>query len=152
MRFAQEIFMSVERIRQKMGKTLREMRRTMAPGLRSVLVALIGAVSLTAPAALAQVPADTLFIRSAVENTDGTVTLPLSRGSSGGQTVYYIITETSDAALSNTLRVNFAPALAEARNTAAVQFVGSNSTSNITFPATVTFNAGFGGVFPAMAI
>jgi hypothetical protein len=38
----------------------------------------------------------TLFITSAVENASGTVTLPLYTGTSQGQTVYYVLTDSSD--------------------------------------------------------
>lgn len=140
MRFTQGIRLPARSARQELAANAHRLWKTCVVPLRAVFLSMIGAAALTAPAALAQVPADTLFMRSAVENVDGTVTLPLFRGSSGGQTVYYIITETSDAALSNALGVNFAPALAEAQNSAAVQFVGSNSTANFAFPATVTFN------------
>ena len=40
-----------------------------------------------------------LFITSAVEHPGGTVTLPLHRGVSNGQTVYYLITDVSDGNL-----------------------------------------------------
>ena len=38
----------------------------------------------------------TLFIQSIVENPDGTATIPLQRGTSHGQTVFYVMTDTSD--------------------------------------------------------
>src|SRR5215510_5394685 len=38
----------------------------------------------------------TLFIQSAVENANGTVTLPLHRGTSHGGTVYYVMLDASD--------------------------------------------------------
>lgn len=102
------------------------------------LVALSFLATLGAPAA-AQSPADTRFLSSATETLDGHVTLPLFRGTSGGQTVYYIITEASDAALASQLGVNYAPALANAAGSSAVQIVNTTSTSNINFPATVDF-------------
>lgn len=109
----------------------------------TLLAALSGVTALTLPA-MAQSPADTRFMTSATENLEGHVTLPIFRGTSGGQTVYYIITEASDATLASQLGVNFAPALANARNTTAVQTVNTTTTSSITFPATVNF-----GPFPA---
>jgi hypothetical protein len=40
----------------------------------------------------------TLFIESAVENDDDTATFPLYRGTSNGQTVWYVIFNSSDGA------------------------------------------------------
>ena len=80
----------------------------------------------------------TLFINSAVEHPDGTVTLPLHRGLSHGKTVYYIITDSSDGNVAAMLGVNTSQKLANAANTAAVQKV-SVKNGLISFPATVTF-------------
>src|SRR5215813_8287851 len=63
----------------------------------------------------------TLFITSAVENPDGTATFPLHRGTSHGQNVFYVILDASDGNVAQTLGVNTAPKLANARGTAAVQ-------------------------------
>jgi hypothetical protein len=80
----------------------------------------------------------TLFVTSAVENPDGTVTLPLHRGTSHGQTVYYVILDTSDKNLSQTLGVNYSQKLANAFNTAAAQKVSViNGVTD--FPASVDF-------------
>jgi hypothetical protein len=50
------------------------------------------------------------FISSAVENPDFTVTLPLQHGTSGGETVYYIVTDTDtdtdDGSLAQQLGIN----------------------------------------------
>jgi hypothetical protein len=84
-----------------------------------------------------------LFIRSATENADQTqVTFPLRKGTSGGQTVYYVVTETSDRGSANAMGVNYAPKLAAAKGTRAVQVVSMNTDGSITFPATVTFGLG----------
>src|SRR5215831_10217427 len=62
------------------------------------------------------------FIRSAQLNADFTqVTLPLFRGTSHGQTVYYVITDSSDPGDAAARGVNYAPKLANAKGTAAVQ-------------------------------
>jgi hypothetical protein len=95
-----------------------------------------------------------LFITSAVENGNGTVTLPLHRGTSNGQTVYYIVTDTSNGNVSSALGVNTAQKLANAANTAAVQKVSFNADGSVNFPASVHFGlgrklvAGSPGAFP----
>lgn len=65
----------------------------------------------------------TLFIESAVENPDDTVTLPLYRGTSKGQTVYYIILDTSSGDLADRWGVNQSNKLANLKNSSAVQKV-----------------------------
>lgn len=108
-------------------------------GARFAMFALAALAIFGGPSpALAQSPADTLFVRSAIEGSDGTVNLPVFRGRSGNQTVYYIITEASDLALATQLGVNFSPALANAAGSGGVQRVSTN-TGPYTFPATVNF-------------
>lgn len=80
-----------------------------------------------------------LFVRSAAEHPDGTVTLPLHRGTSHGKNVYYIITETSDGGLSDSLGVNRSDKLANARGTGAVQRV-TVANGVVDFPASVDFS------------
>src|SRR5262249_59566075 len=48
----------------------------------------------------------TLFLRSAVENANGTATIPLYLGTSGGQTVYYVMTDSSDGNFSRQFGLN----------------------------------------------
>ncbi|HEX7286133.1 MAG TPA: hypothetical protein VF532_08115 [Candidatus Angelobacter sp.] len=67
------------------------------------------------------------------------MTLPLHRGTSHGQTVYYVITDASDGNLAQSLGVNTSQKLANARNTAAAQKVSVNN-GIIDFPATVDFS------------
>jgi len=102
-----------------------------------------GALALAVPAgALAggsSGPADrTQFITSAIEHPDGTVTLPLHRGVSGGTTVYYVILDTSNGALSQGLGVNRSQKLQNARGTGAVERV-SDAHGVVDFPAAVDF-------------
>ena len=59
-----------------------------------------------------------LFIASAVEHPNGTVTLPLHQGISNGQPVYYVITDASDGSLAQSLGVNTSQKLANAASTA----------------------------------
>lgn len=64
------------------------------------------------------------FIRSAQESTDQTkVVFPLHRGTSHGQTVFYVLTEASDHGIANSMGINYAPKLLAAAGTAAVQVV-----------------------------
>jgi hypothetical protein len=81
----------------------------------------------------------TLFITSAVEGPNNTVTFPLHRGTSHSHTVYYVITDTSDGSLADRLGVNEPSKLANARNTGAVQHVTFNPDGSIDFPASVDF-------------
>lgn len=78
------------------------------------------------------------FVSSAVEHPDGTVTLPLHKGTSHGQTVYYVILDTSNGNPSSALGVNTSQKLANARNTAAVEKVTVNN-GVVNFPSTVDF-------------
>lgn len=110
-------------------------RLSRACAAAAAFVALFGMAAPT----LAQSPADTKFIAAAAEDAFGRVTFPAFRGTSGGSTVYYIITEASDLTTAQRLGVNFAPALANARDTSAVQRVSTNS-GPFAFPATVDFS------------
>ena len=84
-------------------------------------------------------PGHFLFSVSACENPAATVaTLPLHRGTSRGRTVWYVVTDSSNAADAGQRGVNFAPKLARARATAAVQVVRETG-GVIDFPATVDF-------------
>jgi hypothetical protein len=80
-----------------------------------------------------------LFIRSAVEHGDGTVTLPLHRGTSRGHTVWFVVLDASDGKLATALGVNTSPKLVNARGTRAVQIVQVVD-GVIDFPATVDFS------------
>ena len=113
---------------------------------RKVLVAAGAAVVLAGVISLAgaRVPVSAsgggqLFVRSAVEHADGTVTLPLHRGASKGQTVYYIILDASDGGVADSLGVNRAQKLANAANTGAVQKV-TVTNGVVNFPGTVDFS------------
>ena len=79
-----------------------------------------------------------LFITSAVEHPDNTVTLPLYRGTSNGQTVWYVLLDTSDGKDAVRLGINQSSKLNNARNTSAVQKVNIVN-GVVNFPATVDF-------------
>lgn len=80
-----------------------------------------------------------LFIRSATENPDGTATFPLQRGTSHGQTVWYIVLDSSDGNDADARGINRAQKLENARGTSAVQKV-SVVNGVVDFPATVDFS------------
>src|SRR5262245_30080138 len=81
-----------------------------------------------------------LFIRNAQLNADFTqATLPLFRGTSHGQTVYFVVTDSSDRADAAVRQVNYAPKLANAKGTPAVQVV-TLVNGIVDFPATVDFS------------
>ncbi|HST88456.1 MAG TPA: hypothetical protein VLJ14_08770 [Ktedonobacterales bacterium] len=112
-------------------------RSLLAAGVASAALALTIGAAAHLPAAHAD--GSNLFITSAHENADGTATFPLHRGTSHGQTVYYIILDTSDGNLSQRLGVNESRKLANAANTGAVQHISYNADGTINFPATVDF-------------
>lgn len=106
---------------------------------RVVLLAAAVAAALTF-ASQATAAGHKLFLRSATENADLTeVTLPLYRGSSRGDTVWYAITDASTRKAAAALGVNFAPKLALAAGTAAAESVTLTG-GGIEFPATVDFS------------
>jgi hypothetical protein len=80
-----------------------------------------------------------LFIRNASENPDNTVTFPLQRGTSHGQTVWYVVLDSSDGNDADARGVNKAQKLERARGTTAVQKVKIVN-GVIDFPATVDFS------------
>jgi hypothetical protein len=94
----------------------------------------------TTPAVFAGGGAGDLFVRSGVEGPNNTVTLPLHSGLSHGQTVFYVIFDTSNGNVSDALGVNESQKLANARGTGAVQRVRRNADGSINFPATVDFS------------
>ncbi len=98
-----------------------------------------------ADAALAARSADTthgdgtrLFVTSGRENSDGTVTLPLHRGTSHGRTVWFIVLDASTGDAAEKWGVNESEKLSHLRGTAAVQRV-SMTNGVIEFPASVDF-------------
>jgi hypothetical protein len=104
----------------------------------ALIASLVIAVLAFAPAALAESGSSTQFIRSAVVNADHTVTLPLLRGTSGGQTVWYVVLDASTSNAADRYGANRANKLANARGTSAVQKVSVRN-GVIDFPATVDF-------------
>jgi hypothetical protein len=85
------------------------------------------AVQNALPAAAAELPRDhiTLPETISVDITNGTVTLPLYRGTAHGRAAYYIITEASSAAEATRLRVSFAPSISGTHTQNATGSAGS---------------------------
>jgi hypothetical protein len=79
-----------------------------------------------------------LFVPSAVEHPDDTVTLPLHQGTSHGKTVWFVVLDASDGDAAKAWGANVAQKLANARGTDAVQHVTVNH-GVVDFPATVRF-------------
>jgi hypothetical protein len=76
----------------------------------------------------------------AIDDKEATVTLPLYEGmTADGEQVYYIVTDSSDQADAEERGVNFAPKLANALGTPAVQ-EGSEEDGEIVFGGTVDFS------------
>src|SRR5689334_15489355 len=117
-----------------MSQSHRRTRRR-APVAIGAVVALLLAL---APAALADSGSPTKFVPSAVVNADHTVTLPLLRGTSGGQPVWYVVLDASTSNAADAYGANRSNKLANARGTAAVQKVSVHN-GVIDFPATVSF-------------
>ena len=108
---------------------------------RSILTTLTAMAAATTLASTFAARADgggQLFVKSAVENSDGTVTLPVYKGTSKGQTVYYMLLDSSDGNDADRLGINRADKLANARGTGAVQKVKVIN-GVIDFPASVDF-------------
>jgi hypothetical protein len=107
--------------------------------LLSAAVALLFALASPVAARAASSGADrTVFISSAVEHAGDTVTLPLHRGTSHGQTVWFIVLDASNGNAADAFGVNRSQKLANARGTTAVQRV-SLANGVIDFPKTVRF-------------
>lgn len=85
-----------------------------------------------------------IFLSSTVhlDIATGDITLPMYKGKKNGETVWYIITEASNQALAKKLGVNYAPKLANALGTVAVQNVRKvNAQTGASLPATADFKS-----------
>ncbi len=88
-----------------------------------------------------------VFLASAVEHPDFTVTLPLHRGTSQGRTVWYVVFDSSSGGDADAKGANVSQKLAHARGTAAVQRVTETS-GGLDFPATARFDVRARNVVP----
>jgi hypothetical protein len=118
--------------------------RRIAAGALALAVASATALGVSAAASASASAASNnpgrLFITSAVEHPNGTVTFPLHQGISHGQPVYYVVTDASDGSVAALMGVNTSQKLANAANTAGVENVSVNRDGTVVFPATVNFN------------
>jgi hypothetical protein len=103
----------------------------------SVVAAAVGAALIPPTAAARELRSD-LFIKRAIEHPDNTVTLPLYRGTSNGDTVWFLIVDTSSGADADRLGINRADKLNNARGTTAVMKVRMVD-GVVEFPASVDF-------------
>jgi len=108
-------------------ESLLKRRKTMSklqfrPHPATALALAVAVLAAGVPSAIAR-PASDSFLESAIrlDRVTGDITLPLYQGRHDGDTVWYIITESSDQKQAKRLGVNFAPKLANALGTAAVQ-------------------------------
>src|SRR5215210_3777070 len=107
--------------------------------MRRTIPLLAALLALAAPAgAMADGGGRTLFIPSAHENGDNTVTLPLHRGTSGGRDVWFIVLDASTSDAASAWGANRSNKLDNARGTGAVQKVTVRNGA-IDFPHTVDF-------------
>jgi hypothetical protein len=79
-----------------------------------------------------------VFLASAVEHEDFTVTLPLHRGTSQGRALWYVVIDSSSGEDASAKGVNESQKLANARGTTAVQRVTVTG-GGVDFPATARF-------------
>ncbi len=108
----------------------------------SLLIATACAIFGFASASAAQLPHSKFTITSAiaVDSTNHTATLPLYRGIVKGKTVWYILTDASDAAVAQKFGVNFAPSLALI-GTPATQRATKNADGAYTFEGAPNFRS-----------
>src|SRR5215471_11591398 len=131
----------------KITKLLRIKFAKIALGLAALIAIAISASAAAIPASASTAGGSgcgacpgRLFITSAVEHPNGTVTLPLHQGISNGQPVYYVVTDASDGSVAAAMGLNTSQKLANAANTAGVEKVTVKPDGTIVFPATVNFN------------
>lgn len=105
----------------------------------SILIPLVAVLMLATREAHLRASDDTLFIKSASEHNDDTVTFPLYLGTSRGRTIWFIVLDASDGTQADAFGVNRSQKLANARGTLAVQKVTVRN-GIVEFPATVDFS------------
>ena len=107
---------------------------------RSIISSMLALAASTAVSLPGSALADgrQLFLRNAIENSNGTVTLPLYRGTSQGREVWFMLLDSSSGSDADRFGINRADKLANARGTQAVQRVRIIN-GVIDFPKTVDF-------------
>jgi hypothetical protein len=111
--------------------------RQLLTGLAALAIAASGIAVTSSPASA---KGARVFVPGAIVNADHTVTLPLHRGRSGNQTVWFVVTEASDSGHADSWQASVAQKLRNARGTAAVQKVTLDADGTVVFPATVDFS------------
>src|SRR3954454_22809682 len=107
--------------------------------MRRTIPLLAALLALAAPAAAMADGGGTQFIPSAHENGNGTVTLPLHHGTSGGRDVWFVVLDSSTSNAAQAWGANRSNKLANAAGTRAVQKVTVGRDGTIDFPASVDF-------------
>jgi hypothetical protein len=115
------------------------MRLRTRPLVGVLAIAAVG-LPLSVPSAAAHGGDGEVFLRSAVavDRMNGTVTLPLHRGTHDGRTVWFVVTESSDKEDAERRGVNFAEKLENALGTRAVQRATVRN-GRLSFAGTVDF-------------
>lgn len=108
------------------------------------LLITIAALTFTVPTIAFVAPPATaqdvrVFVPGAQLSAGHSVTLPLHRGRSGNQTVWFIATEASDSDHADEWETSVSAKLLNARGTPAVQKVSLDPDGTVVFPATVDF-------------
>src|SRR3954465_11077720 len=109
--------------------------------MRRTIPLIAALLALAAPAAaMADGGSRTLFIPSAHENGNDTVTLPLHPGTSRGRDVWFVVLDANTSNAAQAWGANRSNKLANAAGTGAVQRVTVGRDGTIDFPASVDFS------------
>src|SRR3954462_11770162 len=108
--------------------------------MRRTILFLAALLVLAAPAGtMASGGGGTQFVPSAHDNGNGTVTLPLPHGTSGGRDIWFVVLDASTSNAAQAWGANRSNKLANAAGTTAVQRVSVARDGTIDFPASVDF-------------
>ncbi len=108
-----------------MEKQMRSLTTWGAVGVFGLAVVSVGCVSADADSMGKRTSGHRLLLKSAIENADYTeVTLPIFEGQRSGETVWFVVTESSDKTDAEARGVHYSPKMANGKGTLAVQTVG----------------------------
>src|SRR4051794_41901996 len=111
--------------------------------MRRTIPLLAALLALAAPAAaMADGGGRTLFIPSAHENGDDTVTLPLHHGTSRGRDVWFVVLDASTSNAAQAWGANRANRLGKAGGRTGVRGVGGGGEGTMDFPGGVALGPG----------
>src|SRR4051794_37821455 len=108
--------------------------------MRRTIPLLAALLALAAPAAAMADGGGTLFIPSAHENGNDTVTLPLHHGTSGGRDAWFVVLDANTSNAAQAWGATRSNKLATAAGTGAVQRVPAGRDATIASPASVAFS------------